>query len=63
MVGLAETQFDLKFRLLGVPVRDPSVLLGGLGGHGLAGERHSAGAAVGRLCASSRFWCTSLGTP
>ena len=47
---LAETQFDLRFRLLGVPVRIHPFFWAGFRGHGMARERPSGGVALGGLC-------------
>ena len=41
MFGASETPYDLRFQLLGIPVRDPSLVLAGRGHAGLAGPRTS----------------------
>ena len=49
MVGAAETPYDLRFRLLGIPVRIHPLFWLVIGGAWLAGSQSAGGRAVGGL--------------
>ena len=62
MVGAAETPYDLRFRLLGIPVRIHPMFWLVIGRAGLAGPTTSPMVASGWPAFSSRSWSTSMDT-